>query len=246
MNQAQRKKAEERRYLDGFLVGAGLTPRIQEIRASESPDFILSLIDRTEFGVEVRQLFGGESSGAGSLERKREAMGQAWLRQLCDCYYASGGTSAHVNLRTQLLLDESSARRVAAWLVAEVAGLTPMATDPADFEMIEGGALVATGWISRLPIDYPPYRRWRLLDHAIGWRRDASAELLQGAIDEKAGLLPAYRREVQKVALLLVADASFTSGMFHRECPAVDGRGFDSVQLLFAPGTEVVQLSPPL
>ncbi len=251
MTKDEKKKARERMHLDAFLQSKGWDSQVASIEAGEGPDFLVTRVDDTTFGVELRDLCGGPVNDHGAVERRTEALGNAFLHWVQHHYYFTWyGPPAHVLLQTfpeqrhGLEMDEAFAVHVAGWLSAEARALAPLCPSDEPALLIEDQRRLASAHVDRLPDDYERYTRgWRLLNHAVGWVRALTTELLQPAIDEKRALLDQYRLRVPTTLLLLVADGTYASGMFGRESPKVERGDFSAVHLLYAPGTESLQLA---
>jgi hypothetical protein len=71
----------------------------------------------------------------------------------------------------------------------------------------------ASLYLTAMPREAGRYQRWRCASNSVGWVRPTADELFSAAIDRKAAKLSTYRRTADRIALLIVADATGTAGM---------------------------------
>jgi hypothetical protein len=101
----------------------------------------------------------------------------------------------------------------------------------------------ATLYLTALPTEAGQYQQWRCATNSIGWIQQTADDLLLAAINKKAAKLSTYRKTLDRVALLIVADTTRASGMLRI---SIDFRppkqGFDAIYFYQHP-IAAVQLS---
>ncbi len=248
-----KKKVSERIYLDQFLKAQGWTLTAADVMAREppAPDFLIRLPGARLLGVEVTEVAAdhGRRNRGGSRMREDESHGTRWIRSLADAHYRGGGAPISLGVilnhthptRPPKPTPELHAR-FAPILRDAAARLAVMASDRVEVRD-DRETLLATLHIHRLPESEAGYSRgWKLLNDRVGWVRNQTTEQVQARVDEKAVHLPEYRKAVADVALLLVTNGFFRSGLISFD-GTVDPRGFESVFLLHYPKGEVQKLA---
>jgi len=212
-------KKLERHYLDGFLK---MVPRFELIAEREAPDFMLR-DEMGSVGLELVQVFRDAASG-GSLAKATESRRGQCLVDLADRYYATGGRPLLVRAVMPSCSLGAPDRLVER--IRRRRPIEPWAND--EFTVAREGARL---YLTSLPKEAGPYRLWQCVSNAVGWTRRDCADLLASTIRRKATRLHAYRSSVGRVALLLVADATRSSGMLHwsGDEAAPSAEGFDAV-----------------
>jgi hypothetical protein len=210
-------KQLERVYLDGFLKSF---PHLHVIADCEAPDFILR--DAAgPIGLEVVQTFR-DSSRAGSKTKEIESRRQATISDLSQRYYDSGGKPILVTaLMSGASLGDLDrlANTLQRWR-------------PSKLWLQRRLRLSRTGatlYVTALPREAGRYQRWRCASNSAGWVRQAD-DLVSAAIAKKAAKLSVYRKAVDRIALLVVADATRTSGMLRPSGDLrVPNQGFEAI-----------------
>jgi hypothetical protein len=243
----QAKKREERFFLDQFIVQTGRWQVVREGKPPE-PDFFVSDA-RGLLGVELtsvqKDAAPGESSAATARERNRAK----FLRRAAEHYYTHGGTSIHVQAAklppAGLDLEDltrrlKESRECALATVDQVHEFEITANNDPDQLPIAEFRVRALD-----PVQFPRYDRWQAVENSVGWVRQAPADFLVAAVRRKAeAKLPNYKTAVDRVALLIYADRTKSSGMIQLPPDArlADACGFVEVHL-FLPPEQVLQLA---
>lgn len=217
-------KVQERIFVEGFLQHLG--PKYVILEERESPDFLMSDGQET-FGLEVAQIFR-DRGPSGSPSRAAESRRVRFLRRLASTYYSRSGSPLHVQAvvpdrfeaDTVALADQLKAARPRdAWAEArlEVSG--------AKFRLVS------------LPAEAGQYSRWVCVNNSVGWQGRLTLEDVEPVMADKALKLPGYRMATDRVELLLVVDATKTSGMVRWSdgTPSPVARGFDAIHLYVYP-----------
>lgn len=225
-------KQLERVYVEGFL---NAFPMFELVKEHEAPDFVMRDANGL-IGMELVQVFVDAASG-GSTTKKRESMRQRTLTELACRYYAIGGRPLKVTATTptSTLGDlDSLARRLVAQGPAR----------PWTTKRMRLGSDGTVLHLTSLPASAGQYQNWSCASNAVGWVKQSCEDSLLSAILAKAAKLPSYRRAVDRVALLLVADSTQASGMISLSRNDVGSvvEGFDAVYFYRHP-IGAVQLS---
>lgn len=221
------QKSSERVYLQRFMALAGWDATVQD---SESPDFLVRF-PGSSTGVEVTELLKDEEPHVGSIAKLGEKRRARWLREVADEYYSAGGQPVLVKALwadgLEVLPSPDLASRfihtresLSDWMRAQ------MFISPAE-----------SYYLTALPEAAGEYSRWSCIGDIVGWIRPVSEGELATKIRSKSAKLPAYRRKVDRMVLLIVADRLTNAG---RWCltpsfTPIDGGGFDEVHLLLHP-----------
>lgn len=238
------KKAQERSYLDSFLKAVGWPCAPSDVAERESPDFVLTLRDRT-LGVEIVQIFADQQAKKSTM-REGESIRLSWLSKLARDYYDLGGPSARIQLQFQPSYFEKIGgdipvelrSKILKRLLARVRRMKPCAHLTSRIRDKHQDLLV-TLWIWALPPAFPRYTHWRLGNDAVGWTRKLRPDHLVAQVTKKARLLPEYRQRVPDVVLVIVADKFLASGMITWGGERLSPYGFEAVYLLHYPEGEV-------
>ena len=90
--------------------------------------------------------------------------------------------------------------------------------------------LDATFYVTALPVEAGRYRHWRCSSDSVGWSRQATDDLFSATIAKKAAKLATYREAMDRIALLIVADATRASGMLRASKNSrVSNGGFEAI-----------------
>lgn len=226
-----RQKALEAFYAGEFLKRTGwnypLVPR-------EAPDFLMTT-PSGKIGLEITFLFKDESR-RGSLYKQRERKKSLYLEQVAAAYYGMGGRPLYVTANfSNWDLDEQLIPHIARRLVrrrpATVPGNTAFEVRTPHYRN------VAKLYLTALMDAAGPYSRWRCVENAVGTVRPIDDGVLQGKIEEKADKLMEYQKAAAKTILLIVAEGTQDSGMFHftSGTPVLSACGFEEVHVMLYP-----------
>ena len=93
------------------------------------------------------------------------------------------------------------------------------------------------GYLTVLPAAVAECKRWSCVSDSVGWVAALTANVLSERIQSKREKLTLYRRRIEHMILLVVADQLTNAGRWRssRAMPLVDGCGFDEVHLLMYP-----------
>ena len=229
-SRVQRKKAEERVFVEQFL------ERAIDFEASitdfESPDFIV-IDSHGPLGLEVTRLFK-DAGQRGSQKKAAETGRQRSLNAVAREYYGRDGLPLLVSA-----IIRGPALRAPEGLAEMLKLLRPSRPwDSEEFETPGGSKLFLTA----LPLEVGQYWHWHCLNNSVGWVNRQAEGIVSTAIRTKALNLSAYRSRVQRIALLLVAEVMNDSGMLEvGDLSQVQREGFDAVYLYRYP-FEIVRL----
>lgn len=199
-------KAQERKHIDAMVALLPVADVIAVDHNHESPDCNLVFRDGRRVGVEVvRALDGVEASGAGTRARLRRKILIGLQDRGVPAFVAlSVPTSLAGAMNTRPDLIESNATNIvklACEAIPAVPGEwanfgTRFADDP--------GSLQSRGihWIEHVSIARAQVGEPTVMINGQGNMKDHT--LVQGAIDDKAKLLPRYRTDVTEHWLLVV------------------------------------------
>jgi hypothetical protein len=89
----------------------------------------------------------------------------------------------------------------------------------------------------RLPDKFDRYSQWTFLDNRVGCSRPLDRIIIKDKVRRKAARLPQYKQSYADVMLLIVADRTYQSGMFHTVTEEIStpSFGFSSVYLALYP-----------
>lgn len=219
-------KISERIFLHSFLK---LMPGFvieNESASQERPDFVLrDAIGR--IGMEVTQVFRS-STPKGSRGRERESRRQKFLRELADAYYSNG---APVSVKAQLPHGPNDDPKEIA---AGIRAARPSEAWSGTSICSKSGSKY---WITALPGDVGECREWHCIDNHLGWVGEATWDLITSRIQAKATLLEEYKRVISRIALLLVVDRTYQSGMLQMPpmTRPIEPLGFNGIYLFVHP-----------
>lgn len=225
----ERQKELERIHLDSFLELSG---RSSEVEPFERPDFILTGPDG-RYGVEVTYLLKRENAH-GSAAKREEKHRAHFLNSLARRYYSSNEKPLRVQAVLPALPSGEAVDVVAGELRSQTAKLEPWATAEllADYR----GETYQL-FVRALPDRLPRYSHWECINDIVGWVETIQPELLVEKIKAKAASLSEYRRSIDRVVLLIVADRTRNSGKYEVDpsFQPIDAMGFEEVHLLQYP-----------
>jgi hypothetical protein len=222
------KKNLETLYLERFLELKGWRC---SIIARESPDFLLKGEEGT-VGLEVTRLFKDTDEG-GSALKEAEVRRSRFLLNLARSYYLANGRP----LLLKAILQKVPADQLIPVLVARLKSERPDVTwKRAEVNVSERGRPVAKFFLTSIPDELIGYDKWLSIGDAVGWMHTATPESLTTRILEKASRLPEYKKAVDQVVLLIVADRIKNSGKIHFQSDEkLDSAGFSEVHFLSFP-----------
>lgn len=203
-----------------------LGPSYVIVEERESPDFLIS-DGKVQFGIEVAQVFRNQGP-AGSPSKAAESRRMQYLRRLASDYYSRHGLPLLVKAQIPDRFDANTgalADRLRAARPADPWNRRQFTVRDYPFHL------------TSLPPEVGQYRRWVCINNSVGWRGWLATNDIGPVIDEKASKLSNYRKAIARVELLLVVDATRTSGMVRwRDGSLVPvAHGFDAIHLYFHP-----------
>lgn len=218
-------KLQERIFVEsaGRLLGADWTV----IDIPEPLDFEIRS-GAESFGLEVTEIFSGETTTSGSTEKRGEAEREEIVRSIAEAYYRAGGTPIIAKLLGKL--PGKAAGHIASVMVGSAPGYPG---DPASVDVAG-----VTVYMTPVPPDQFGYSRWTYIDDRVGVLAEISSAMLQSAVDAKAPRLGVYKKKYPEIDLLIVADRSFNSGrMSQLTGVSVINPGFRNIYFLSYPVT---------
>lgn len=224
-------KAEERMYVDAFLQA---TRGVVVDEEGESPDFVLR-DSLGRLGLEVANVFPDEGEN-GSRAKSDEVKRVRLLAAAAKHYYAQSNRPLAV---TALFAEGGLPTPVS---IAE--GLLSVASaeelTPLHLCLFDRTRLTVTP----LPAGYGEYSRWKCVNNSSGRVGALRPSDLEDRIADKATKLDAYRKRVDRVALLLVANRTQSSGLVEwvDDGESIALQGFEAIFLFIYP-THVVVLA---
>jgi hypothetical protein len=215
MSRRPAKKLYERFLLDSFLAAAKIDAEIVD-DSNESPDAIVR-VGESDVGVEITEVFTEHTGASGSLSLQgRESLAQRIVARASEIYRGSHAQHAHVSVLFSLSSDlrrldrDETASRLAAFVAAQA--LSPGQRVQWRPNHVTNPLPDAINFVSLLGVSEPCMARWSA--PSAGWVAPMTSEILQSRVDEKAALLPKYRRRVTTNWLLLVSDGAKPSQFF--------------------------------
>ncbi|HEU0046661.1 MAG TPA: hypothetical protein VFQ43_03520 [Nitrososphaera sp.] len=245
MYPAGRQKQHERFLLERFIEAAGLATEIVEQR--EAPDFIVRFEGRL-LGIEVTELFILRDTGR-SLLQAQESMSIKIVSRARQLYEVSSAPPAHITVVFGLGRDLRNLNRdrTASRLAFFVQSLNLAIGQQFDWrpekKEHEGPIPDAISSVHALGVPTYEMAHWRIA--RVGWASPVTVDALQFRINEKSRRLLTYRNIVSENWLVIVADRTKPSGLFHAK-PNFDPRGisspFSRTFLYLYPERPIIQL----
>ncbi len=207
------QKEHERFFVER---AAELLGKIWTLEDCECPDFIVTE-GAQRFGLEVRELFTGKQSGAGSHMKRTESETQQAVDDLRHDYEAT--TNIPLSVRFVGDMCDENIAKVVPILVAKDFSSEPIGHQ--DFIDIDAGERL------RVHVTRACVAGWFYVNHRVGWVDREPIKRIADAIEEKSKNLPRYRETAgPDIRLLIVADHIYNSGKLmleERAAPALHG-----------------------
>ncbi|HUU50641.1 MAG TPA: hypothetical protein VMW81_06765 [Nitrospinota bacterium] len=205
-------KNQERFYLDQFINKSGLNIQVVE-KKREDPDFEIVHSSKTK-GIEVSGIFKNIRGKGGSKTAELESFRSGLLIMAKEIYFQRNPIPINVKaFLTQALPHGGKGKQNVANQIVELIEAANLSDQPLRHIRIPGKKHIRFLHATTLPSGITP--RWICVNNAVGWSRGLlSVELIE-AIAEKEELLPVYKKDYNSVMLLLVADRTKASGMYH-------------------------------
>ena len=217
------QKEHERFFVER---AAELLGKIWTLADCECPDFIVTE-GAQQFGLEVRDIFTGEHSRAGS-DMKR---GESETQQAADALRREYEAITNIPLSVRLVGDmcAENMTKVVPALVEKDLSSKPIGHQ----EVID----IDVGNRLRVHITRACVAGWFSVNHRVGWVDRCAMKRIADAIEEKSKNLPRYRETAgPDIRLLIVADHIYNSGKLMLEEPAApDLQGFQVVYFFSYP-----------
>ena len=190
--------------------------KIWTLEDCECPDFIVTE-GAQKFGLEVRDLFTGKQSGAGSHLKRTESVTQQAVDALRHDYEAT--TNIPLSVRFVGDMCNENIAKVVPILVAKNLSSKPIGHQ--DVIDIDAGERL------RVHVTRAYVAGWFYVNHRVGWVDRDPIKRIADAIEEKSRNLPRYWETAgPDIRLLIVADHIYNSGKLmleERAAPALQG-----------------------
>lgn len=220
-------------YLKEFIKTSDLNLSITETDR-ESPDFG-GLLDGQTIGVEVTHLMKKKRKRKGSEYKETESFLNDILKIAKDIFFSNNGYP--INLKAIFAMSQKKSLRDKKKLASEIVSIVTQAQLPAKShqkKIIPKDATdIAALYITSLPKGIEP--RWVCVDNHIGWSSKITIDHLSEIIQEKENNLPKYFDAYVKNMLLIVADRTNESGMFHIDKAFKVKSGFNNIYMYLYP-----------
>ncbi|MCF6149292.1 MAG: hypothetical protein E3K37_11625 [Candidatus Kuenenia sp.] len=196
------------------------------------PDLLIQT-PADNFGLEVRDIFVDEHSN-GSFEKRSESFRQKLLNQLSAKYYEK--KNSPILLEVSGPFDNKIAESILSYLLS---------IDFQEWKKIEHD-IILNGTKTRLYVDGLPssfanYNRWRYIDDNIGWVQRISDIDVEIITKDKSLNIIKYKKNNNKVSLLIVANRIKNSGKLLLEKNSqINTHGFDKVFFYMHPLDAIV------
>lgn len=195
-----------------------------QLEAREAPDFLVRS-GKQHFGLEVTHCHIGPKGRKGAAARAEESARHRWLTEIREDYEAAGGASLHLRYSGEVS-PEAAQTLLRALREADLETRRPL--QPSERLDLPK---------ARVYVHTTPNTYWMMVEDRVGSVSQDSS-YLQREIDHKASKLPAYRKIIGDVRLLVVADRIYNSGKLQLpEDFRPDLRGFDAVYFFSYPAS---------
>lgn len=200
------------------------------------PDLIVKHLDK-RFGVEISEIYLDDSQTNGSPMKEDEAYIQNYISDISKEYYQSDNIPINVQLaglnrkrgRNKKDIKEEQEIIINA-LVSSSKTLKEL--EKTRVEIFRG----CVAYIQRLPESFGKYTRWIYTSDNVGWVYTPSASYFEEKIKKKAKKLSKYKRNLEEVSLILVANRIYNSGRMSIENDIqLKENGFKNVYFLSYP-----------
>jgi hypothetical protein len=221
------KKNLERIYVEWFI--KEMKWNKVSIVDDEEPDFGIVLLDK-KIGLEVTNLFKYVTQ-KGSLIKREESIKDKWLLEVANEYYKLSSIPIKVSIR--FIRGGKCDPKLVARELANRNNMGILEKSEFVLEISKNCHLYI--YVTILPggiEELRNYKRWTVLNNYCGWSSELTEKSLVDVIKRKADKLERYRKKYENVSLLIVADRTKCSGMFHLTKHLVlPNHGFSSIFL---------------
>lgn len=224
------KKETERFFVEWFVDKIGWDSC--EVFDDEAPDFKLQFPGKT-VGLEVTNLYKDEKR-KGSQIKRDESYRNKWLSEVSKKYYEI----SEFPLKVQVLVKSGDLAGDSEALAYELAKRSNIEVwERVEFEFWPTDKCKLKIFFVKLSEKFDRYNRWAFIDNHVGFSRAIDETVIQDKVKTKATKLSKYKEKYSEIALLIVLDRTYDSGMFH---PITDeivtpNCGFSSVYLALYP-----------
>lgn len=225
-----KKKSTERFFVKWFIHKIGWDSC--RVIDDEEPDFRLEFPDKI-IGLEVTNLYKDEKR-KGSHIKRDESFRNTWLKEASKKYYEN----SDLPIRLQVLIKSGELKCDPSLLADKLAQMKNTGVwERIEFEFeLSGNCILKISFV-RLPDEFAGYNRWTFIDNHVGFSRTIDEIQIRNKIKNKSIKLPKYKEKYDEVALLIVTDRTYESGMFHAVTNGfvIPNSGFSSVYLALYP-----------
>ncbi len=191
----------------------------------EWPDLVVREGDY-QFGLEIREITKDEETKKGSKRRAKESRNNKMIQKLADHYYQQ----SNIPLKVGILGNIDNEIEILEALM-EFAGISE---DWSNLRIeTKNGSII---YAIRLPAERGIYTRWVYVDDRVGWVREIDSEFLTPFVIEKGRKVLKYKKHLNDIQLLLVADPTYSSGQVSFSGSKMDIKSeFSEIYLLVYP-----------
>lgn len=225
----EKQKNLERFYMDWFIQQIGWKPSL--IFEDEEPDFGITIENKT-IGIEITGLYKDDTIN-GSLKKRKENLKSKWLSSVSKEYYKLSDIPIHVKVLTQFGEMNCEPKNIANELIKRN---SLAIREEIEFEVELSRHCCIKIWMERLPNEFERYNRWIFIDNHVDWSREINESQLINIIENKSEKLLNYKKKYNEIYLLIIADRTNGSGMFHIiNDLVVPSYGFSTIFLVLYP-----------
>ncbi len=187
----------------------------------EWPDLLIKT-SNDEFGLEVRDMYVDESR-KGSVEKRDESFRNNLLKELAEKYYAK--KDVPIRLEIEGPFHKEYIEKILEYLIL---------TEFQEWETTEHVISIedknTTLFVERLSSTFGTYSRWECTDDEIGWVEIINEDRIEKIVKEKSMNIDKYKKNINKVSLLIVANRIYNSGkLLLEKSRKINTHGFDRV-----------------
>jgi hypothetical protein len=191
----------------------------------EWPDIVAREVGHY-FGLEIREISKDKETKKGSKRRANESRNKKMIQEIADRYYQN----SNIPMKVQFLGNIDNGKEILEALMVFIS----CTEDWSDQRIatISGSIIYAT----RLPAEIGIYKRWEYVDDKVGWARKIDSNFLIPFVTEKEKRIMNYKKHLNDIRLLLVADPTYSSGQISFMGSNIDIKSeFSEIYLLVYP-----------